>query len=84
MEFILQALTYPEIKQDHLHLGRGDASKAISDLQAYIAQKVDVIVVFADAGTALLPTVKEAKRGRHPGRAAQRHRSRRQAAARIT
>ena len=29
-------------------------------MRAYIAQKVDVIVIFADAGAALLPTVKEA------------------------
>ena len=29
-------------------------------MRAYIAQKVDVIVMFADAGPALLPTVKEA------------------------
>ena len=29
-------------------------------MRAYIAQKVDVIVIFADAGPALLPTVKEA------------------------
>ena len=29
-------------------------------MRAFIAQKVDVIVIFADAGPALLPTVKEA------------------------
>jgi len=39
---------------------RGDAAKAISDMQAYVAQKVDIIVIFADAGAALLPAVKEA------------------------
>jgi ribose transport system substrate-binding protein len=60
MEFIQQALTYPEIGRILYTSARGDASKAISDLRAYIAQGVDVIVVFADAGDALAPTVREA------------------------
>ena len=60
MEFITQALTYPEVKKIIYTSAGGDAAKAVSDLRAYIAQKVDVIVIFADAGAALLPTVKEA------------------------
>jgi ABC-type sugar transport system substrate-binding protein len=60
MEFIQQALTYPEIGQILYTSARGDATKAISDLRAYIAQDVDVIVVFADAGEALAPVVREA------------------------
>lgn len=60
MEFIAQALTYPEIKKIVYTSAGGDAAKAVSDMRAYIAQKVDVIVIFADAGAALLPTVKEA------------------------
>jgi ABC-type sugar transport system substrate-binding protein len=60
MEFILQALTYPEIKKIVYASAGGDATKAVSDLRAFVAQKVDVIVIFADAGAALLPTVKEA------------------------
>jgi ABC-type sugar transport system substrate-binding protein len=60
MEFIAQALTYPDIKKIVYTSAGGDAAKAVSDMRAYIAQKVDVIVVFADAGAALLPTVKEA------------------------
>jgi ribose transport system substrate-binding protein len=60
MEFIAQALTYPDVKKIVYTSARGDASKAIADMRAYIAQKVDVIVMFADAGEALLPTVKEA------------------------
>jgi ribose transport system substrate-binding protein len=60
MEFIEQALTYPEIGKIIYTSARGDASKAIADMRSYIAQKVDVIVMFADAGEALLPTVKEA------------------------
>jgi ABC-type sugar transport system substrate-binding protein len=61
MEFIQQALTYPEIGKIEYSSARGDASKAISDLRSYIAQGVDVIVVFADAGAALGPTIREAK-----------------------
>ena len=60
MEFIEQALTYPQIKKIIYRSARGQATKAISDMQAYTAQKVDVIVVFADAGAALLPAVREA------------------------
>ncbi|MGZ9810255.1 substrate-binding domain-containing protein [Pseudoroseicyclus sp. H15] len=60
MEFIQQALTYPEIGEILYTSARGDAAKAISDLRAYIAQGVDVIVVFADAGEALAPVVREA------------------------
>jgi ribose transport system substrate-binding protein len=60
MEFILQALTYPDIKKIVYASAGGDATKAVSDLRAFVAQKVDVIVIFADAGAALLPTMKEA------------------------
>src|SRR4029077_790158 len=60
MEFITQALTYPNIKKIIYTSGRNDPTKAISDLRSLIAQKVNVIVVFADASTALLPTIKEA------------------------
>ncbi len=61
MEFIEQALTYPEIGHIQYSSARGDASKAIADIQAYTSQGVDVIVVFADAGKALGPAIKEAK-----------------------
>ena len=60
MEFIEQALTYPDIKKIIYTSAGGDAAKAVSDMRVYVAQKVDVIVIFADAGAALLPTVKEA------------------------
>jgi ribose transport system substrate-binding protein len=61
MEFIQQALTYPEIGHIQYSSARGDVSKAIADIQAYTAQGVDVIVVFADAGKALGPAIREAK-----------------------
>jgi ABC-type sugar transport system substrate-binding protein len=60
MEFIEEALTFPEIKKIIYTSARSDASKAISDLRSLIAQGVNIIVIFADASTALLPTIKEA------------------------
>ncbi len=38
----------------------GDAAKAISDMNSLIAQHVNVIVSFVDAGAAMLPTIKKA------------------------
>lgn len=61
MEFIQQALTYPEVGRILYSSARGDASQAISDMRSYIAQGVDVIVIFADHGEALGPTVREAQ-----------------------
>lgn len=60
MEFITQALTYPNVAKIIYTSARGDASKAISDMRSMIAQGVDIIVTFPDAGPAMLPTVKEA------------------------
>jgi ABC-type sugar transport system substrate-binding protein len=60
MEFIMEALTYPEVAKIIYTSGRADPTKSISDLRSLIAQGVDIIVVFADASTALLPTIKEA------------------------
>lgn len=61
MEYIQQALTYPEVGRILYSSARGDAAQAISDLRSYIAQGVDVIVIFADHGVALGPTVREAR-----------------------
>lgn len=60
MEFVMQALTYPEVARIIYTSARGDASKAISDMRSLIAQDVDIIATFPDAGPALLPAVKEA------------------------
>jgi ribose transport system substrate-binding protein len=62
MEFILQALTYPEIGEIRYTTAQGDTQKAISDFQSLIAQDVDIIATFPDAGEALLPTAREATR----------------------
>jgi len=60
MEFIMQALTYPEVARIIYVSARGDASKAISDMRSLIAQGADIIITFPDAGPALLPAVREA------------------------
>lgn len=60
MEFVLQALTYPEIGRIIYTSAQGDTQKAISDFRSLIAQGVDIIATFPDAGEALLPTAKEA------------------------
>ena len=68
MEFVMQALSYPEVKKIIYTSARGDASKAISDMRSLIAQGVDIIVTFPDAGPALLPTAQEAtESGHHRG-----------------
>lgn len=60
MEFIMQALSYPNVKKIIYTSAQGDTSKAISDMRSLIAQGVDIITTFPDAGPAILPTVKEA------------------------
>ncbi len=60
MEFILQALTYPEIGKIIYVTAGGDTQKSISDFRSLLAQNVDIIVGFPDAGEALLPAVREA------------------------
>lgn len=60
MEFVVQALTYPQIGKIIYTDAQGDTQKAISDFRSLIAQNVNVIVTFADAGQALLPTVRQA------------------------
>jgi len=64
MEFVLQALTYPEIGKiiyvSSLMYSTGDAARSVADFKSLIAQDVDVIVFFPDAGEALLPAVREA------------------------
>ncbi len=40
--------------------GQGDTQKAISDIQSMVASGVDAIVVFPDAGEAILPALRSA------------------------
>ncbi|MBI3243637.1 MAG: substrate-binding domain-containing protein [Chloroflexi bacterium] len=60
MEFILQALTYPEIGKIIYVTALGDTQRSISDFRSLVAQDVDIIIGFPDAGDALLPAVREA------------------------
>jgi ribose transport system substrate-binding protein len=60
MEFILQALTYPEIGQIGYTDANLDTQKAISDVRSFAAQDYDVILSFPDAGEALVPAYKAA------------------------
>ena len=60
MEFIVQALTFPNVKKIIYTTARLDAQKAISDIRSLAAQGVNVLVVFADHGPALLPAIQEA------------------------
>jgi len=60
MEFILQALTYPEIGEIGYTDANLDTQKAISDVRAFAAQGYDVILSFPDAGEALVPAYRAA------------------------
>jgi ribose transport system substrate-binding protein len=60
MEFVLQALTYPEIGKIIYVTSLGDTARSITDFKSLVAQHVDIIVGFPDAGDALLPAVREA------------------------
>ena len=60
MEFILQALTYPEIGQIGYTDANLDTQKAISDVRSFAAQDYDVILSYPDAGEALVPAYRAA------------------------
>ena len=64
MEFILQALTYPEIGEiiyTSSHLGSPNQSDPLADFRSAISQGADVIVTYPDIGDAYLPVFQEAK-----------------------
>src|SRR6185312_16773755 len=60
MEFIMQALTYKDVGKIVYTDANLDAQKAISDMRSMIAQGVDVVVSYPDAGNALLPVYRQA------------------------
>jgi hypothetical protein len=55
MEFILQALTYPQVGQIIYRSAHSDLNQGIADFKAAIAQKVSLIVSYPDFGDAMLP-----------------------------
>jgi len=60
MEFILQALTYPQVGKIIYSSAHSDFTKAFADWKAAIAQGVDVIVTYPDFGDAMIPVMKQA------------------------
>jgi ABC-type sugar transport system substrate-binding protein len=60
MEFILQALTYPEIGEIAYTDANLDTQKAISDVRSFAARGFDIIISYPDAGEALVPAYRAA------------------------
>jgi ribose transport system substrate-binding protein len=60
MEFILQALTYPEIGEIGYTDANLDTQKAISDVRSFAARDFDIIISYPDAGEALVPAYRSA------------------------
>jgi len=60
MEFILQALTYPQIGKIIYRSAHSNLTQAIADFKSMIAQHVSAIVTYPDFGDAMLPVFKEA------------------------
>lgn len=55
-----EAAKCPSVKELIYTDGQGDLQKSISDIQGLVSQGADALVVFPDAGEAILPTLKEA------------------------
>jgi ribose transport system substrate-binding protein len=60
MEFILHAMTYPQVGKIIYRSAHSDLNQGIADFKAAIAQKVSLIVSYPDFGDAMLPVMKEA------------------------
>lgn len=50
----------PSVTSYEYSNGQGDTQKSISDIKAFAAKGVDAMVVFADAGPAMLPAIRSA------------------------
>ena len=66
MEFILQALTYPQIGKIIYRSAHSDLNQAIADFKSVIAQHVSAIVTYPDFGDAMMPVFKEATKAGIP------------------
>ena len=66
MEFILQALTYPQVGKIIYRSAHSDLNQGIADFKAAIAQHVNVIVTYPDYGDAMLPVMREATKAGIP------------------
>jgi ABC-type sugar transport system substrate-binding protein len=66
MEFILQALTYPQIGKIIYMSAHSDLTQAIADFKSVIAQKVSAIVTYPDFGDAMIPVFQQATKAGIP------------------
>ncbi len=66
MEFILQALTYPQVGKIIYTSAHSDLNQALTDFHAAISQHVNLIVTYPDFGDAMLPVFKEATKAGIP------------------
>ena len=66
MEFILQALTYPQIGKIIYRSAHSDLNQAIADFKSVIAQKVSAIVTYPDFGDAMIPVFQQATKAGIP------------------
>jgi ribose transport system substrate-binding protein len=66
MEFILQALTYPQIGKIIYRSAHSDLNQAIADFKSMIAQHVSAIVTYPDFGDAMLPVFQQATKAGIP------------------
>src|SRR5256714_562988 len=66
MEFILQALTYPQIGKIIYRSAHSDLQQALADFKSVIAQHVSAIVTYPDFGDAMLPVFQEATKAGIP------------------
>ena len=57
-----EAQKCPRVKSFEYADGQGNTQKAISDIQGMVAKGVDALVVFPDAGEAILPALRSAYR----------------------
>jgi ribose transport system substrate-binding protein len=58
-EFEDEAKKCPNVKETVYTDGQGNTQKAISDIKGLVAQGVNAIIVFPDAGEAVLPAIRE-------------------------
>jgi ribose transport system substrate-binding protein len=66
MEFILQALTYPQIGKIIYRSAHSNLTQAIADFKSMISQHVSAIVTYPDFGDAMLPVFQQATKAGIP------------------
>jgi ABC-type sugar transport system substrate-binding protein len=66
MEFILQALTYPQVGKIIYMSAHSDLNQALADFKSVIAQHVNAIVTYPDFGDAMIPVFQQATKAGIP------------------